>query len=366
MRAAAAFGLLAALSASACSSPRRDAGGPAAPADDDAIVQVIAEEGIAAVDAPVFADAAAAAAFMRPDEPVVGVSAGGRERAYSLWHLDRHEIVNDQAGEVPLVVAWCPIAWTARAFRREAAGRVLTFVVSGRLWRNALVMRDRETGSLWSQVNGAAIAGPLQGAELAAIPAGIAPWSEWSRLHPRTLVLQKPRLEGTLYPDYFADPERVGFYGQRRRDPRLPAKTRVIGIEAAGAALAVPLEILHARRIWNDRAGERPVLLFSPGADGPDLAYGRRLGTRELTFEAAPEGSTQARGAGRAAAGRGSGRDRETGSVWDLATGVAVSGPLEGARLEPLTAQTAYWFVWSAFHPGTALGGVPAPPNGLP
>jgi hypothetical protein len=307
-----------------------------APEDDDALVQVIEENRIDAIDEPVFVPAPEAAGFMSPDEPIVGIEAGGQARAYSLWLLDRHEIVNDRAGDLPLVVAWCPLAGSARAYERRSAGRELTFGVSGRLWRNALVMRDRQSGTLWSQVNGSALEGPLQGGELRPVPASVSPWSEWVRLHPGTRVLRKPPLSGTLYPDYVSDPERVGYYGQKRRDPRLPPKERVLGITAGGAALAVPLRALRERPLWNERVGGVPVLLVPLGPRGPEAAFSRRLGARELSFEP---------GTGVRAA-----RDRETGSTWDLVEGVALSGSLAGFRLERLDTPIVYWFIWSAFH----------------
>ena len=41
-------------------------------------------------------------------------------------------------------------------------GKELTFMVSGMLWRDSLVMQDRETETLWSHVTGEAIRGPLK------------------------------------------------------------------------------------------------------------------------------------------------------------------------------------------------------------
>jgi hypothetical protein len=309
--------------------------------DDDALVEVVSEGSIEAIDQPSFTGAEQARDFMRPEEPVLGVVVEGKARAYSLWFLDRHEVVNDRAGRTPVLVAWCPLAQVARVFRRETAGRSLTFAVSGRLWRNALVLRDRETGSLWSQVSGSAISGPLAGAGLSPIAATIAPWSEWRRLHPEGLVLRKPPLAGSLYARYLADPEKVGFYGQKRRDPRLAPKIQVIGLECSGRALAIPLEALRRSGIWNDRVGDQPVVLVSLGPEGPEYAYASTASGRTLTLEPA--------------AGAGQARDRETGSVWDLATGRGVEGPLAGRSLEPLAALRAYWFIWSAYHPDSDL-----------
>jgi hypothetical protein len=43
---------------------------------------------------------------MSPDEPVMGLILEGEKRAYSLWQLDAHEIVNDQVGDTPIAVTW--------------------------------------------------------------------------------------------------------------------------------------------------------------------------------------------------------------------------------------------------------------------
>ncbi len=41
-----------------------------------------------------------------PDEPVIVVTADGAARAYSTWHLDHHEIVNDQLEGTAIAVTW--------------------------------------------------------------------------------------------------------------------------------------------------------------------------------------------------------------------------------------------------------------------
>jgi hypothetical protein len=47
-------------------------------------------------------------------------------------------------------------------------------------------------------------------------------------------------------------------------------------------------------------------------------------------------------------------RDRETSSVW-TSTGEAVSGPLAGARLEPVVHGNHFWFAWAVFFPDTEV-----------
>ena len=56
---------------------------------------------------PVFVEASEAAPWMNDDEVIIGVlGPGGEARAYSTWHLDHHEIVNDHVGETPIAVTW--------------------------------------------------------------------------------------------------------------------------------------------------------------------------------------------------------------------------------------------------------------------
>ena len=61
---------------------------------------------IPAIDAPVFVSRQEAEAFMDDGEPVLGLVVNGEARAYSLYHLDHHEIVNDTVGGRAVAVTW--------------------------------------------------------------------------------------------------------------------------------------------------------------------------------------------------------------------------------------------------------------------
>lgn len=73
--------------------------------DGDPVVTLLPPNAIPAIDRPRFRSAEEAR-FMRDDELVVGVVHNGIAKAYSLWHLDQHEIVNDEFGDDPLAVTW--------------------------------------------------------------------------------------------------------------------------------------------------------------------------------------------------------------------------------------------------------------------
>jgi hypothetical protein len=52
----------------------------------------------------------------------------------------------------------------------------------------ALTMRDEQTGSLWSGLDGKAAEGPLKGKRLAQVPSTYAFWFAWKDYYPETTV----------------------------------------------------------------------------------------------------------------------------------------------------------------------------------
>jgi hypothetical protein len=75
---------------------------------DGTMVTVLGPDAIPALTQPVFVSRQEAEKWMADDEPVLGLldPVSGQAKAYSLWHLDRHEVVNDQLGGKPIAVTW--------------------------------------------------------------------------------------------------------------------------------------------------------------------------------------------------------------------------------------------------------------------
>ena len=222
---------------------------------------------------------------------------------------------------------------------RTVEGRETTFGVSGRLWRDALVLYDRDTRSYWSQIDGRAIAGQLAGERLTEVPSIVTTWKEWKLAHPDTLVLRPSMLsrDGSNYENYFYGPE-LGIFETRNPDKRLSGKTIVLGIESRGATSAVPLSLLEERSPLNGHLDDSPIVVVALGDDG--VAYRRILEERILEFDS--------RGPERMG-------DRQTASLWNVQTGKAIEGPLEGATLQRLATRRSYWFIWARFHPQTGV-----------
>ncbi|MBI3049979.1 MAG: DUF3179 domain-containing protein [Acidobacteria bacterium] len=228
-------------------------------------------------------------------------------------------------------------------YARQVADRTLTFGVSGMLYRDGLVMYDRQTDTLWTQVDGRAVRGPLAGRQLELVPAVHAMWKEWLALYPRSQVLRKRGAFRSPYDDYNRDPRRLGITGRPNPDSRLPGKERILGVRVGNAAMAFPVRTVRAARLAQAEVGGLPVILVAAGPNLPVLAYERRAGSRELTFRLATDGGQSVL------------RDVETGSTWEIASGTATAGPMAGARLTRATAYPAFWFGWRGYFPATRV-----------
>jgi hypothetical protein len=222
---------------------------------------------------------------------------------------------------------------------RTVGGKETTFGVSGALWRDALVMYDRDSGSYWSQVNATGISGEHTGDVLTELPSVVTTWGEWKTLHPGTLVLEKPALEGSPYDRYFASADALGASGRGSSDDRLPGKDLVVGVRAGDGTAAVPLEKLRAAGVLTGMVGDTPVVWLSLGDPGA-AAYDRRLGDQVIALERQADGGYTA-----------------DGSAFDPTTGAFTAGPLAGQSLRRLPAMRVYWYSWTAFHPKTGLVG---------
>jgi len=229
-------------------------------------------------------------------------------------------------------------------YARSVAGRTLSFGVSGMLWRENLVMYDRETDSWWAQATGRAIRGPLQGRTLPIVPSDMMTWKEWRIRHPDTLVLSKiqsGRAQGTsdVYTRYHRSGD-LGVTGRTRLEGRgVGAKTRVLGFRFGGRAFAVALDDLSAEPVFITSAPGEPFVIVAT----PD-------GTGARAFRAGPHRFSVRTGSGPPEL-----VDEATGSEWTAFDGVATSGELATTRLEHVPATLAYWFAWRAFFPDATL-----------
>lgn len=274
---------------------------------DDALVPVdqihhggVTRDAIPALDTPKFTDPGSAG-FLGGDDRVLGIYRHGLARAYPVKIMNHHEIVNDRYVDNEILVSFCPLCGTGIAFAVD--GKHGGFGVSGLLFNSDVLMYDRNTESLWSQILGQAISGPAKGSRLTVIPISHTTWKDWHARHPETTVLS---IETGFSRDYDRDPYRN--YASSRRvwfpvantDRRFGPKSVVIGLEVDGVFKAYPFDELPDDRtsVVDEVAGYR------------------------LTVE------------------------------YDRA---ARSGKILNEEGQELPSFTVFWFAWVAFHPDTEV-----------
>jgi len=107
------------------------------------------KDGIPSIDNPVFASIQDSH-FMSDSDTVIGLEINGQAKAYPLFILVWHEIVNDIVGGTPVAITYCPLCYTNQVFERIIDGQAVEFGTSGKLYNSNLLMYDRFTESYWS------------------------------------------------------------------------------------------------------------------------------------------------------------------------------------------------------------------------
>lgn len=269
-----------------------------------------AKDGIPSIDDPHFVTAEQA---LRLDDSdmVIGVSRNGIGKAYPIRILNWHEVVNDHLGGEPLVITFCPLCGSGMVFQRRVGERNLTFGVSGLLYNSDVLLYDRQTESLWSQIEARAVTGEHRGQALSPVPVEHTSWSDWRRRHPDTLVLS---FETGFQRNYDFDPyggyeqSAATYFPVKFRAAGFHPKERVIGLVLGAEAKAWPFIELGkvGGPLHDSLAGTSVVVHFDSKHQSARILDG------------------------------------------------------EGKLLP---AVTLYWFAWAAFHPDTAIFRSNTPPT---
>ncbi len=260
------------------------------------------KDGIPSIDKPQFVTAGFAA-FLRNQDQVLGLKSGNVVRAYPVRILNWHEVVNDRIDGKPVVITFCPLCGTGVAFDALVAGRSLSFGVSGLLYNSDVLLYDRQTNSLWSQLLGQAISGPLKGQSLKMLPLTHTSWADWRKAHPATQVLSTNT--GNLRP-YVRDPY-DGY--DKTEDLMFPVQFRAAGFHPKERVLGIKLG-----------ARTKAYPFVELGKTTGEVAD--RIGDTALTIRF----------------------DR-----------TAMRATAHGSDGQQLAAVVGYWFAWYAFNPGTEV-----------
>ncbi len=299
------------------------------------------KDGIPSIDNPKFATVENSQ-FVSDSDVVIGLKINDEARAYPLFILVWHEIVNDKVGGIPVAVTYCPLCYTNQVFERIVNGNVVEFGTSGKLYNSNLLMYDRLTESYWSQGLGLAVTGELSGHKLKIIPFDVITWGDWKTLYPETLVLTTDtghiRSYATdPYGDYYTDPRII--FPVDNKDDRMHPKEIILGFNEGGIYKAYKQSDVELSKIINDEIGDTSVLLVS-SFNQNSRAFDRTVDGKIFDFQH-EDGKIV---------------DIQTSSEWNY-EGIAISGPMEGNQLSRIPIEPGFWFSWVSFYPETLIYG---------
>jgi len=248
-----------------------------------------ARDCIPSIDTPKYLPAAEAT-HVADDDMVIAISLHGDNRAWPARILDRHEIVNDTIGGVPIAITWCPLCGSAVGIEREVDGEVTEFGVSGLLYNSDLVFYDRNSNTLWDQVEAKGIVGPKTGKQLTLVPVTMTTWSRWRNAHPDTRMLSTD----TGFEKDYSEDRYARYRGSaglmfpvNAEDDRIHPKSVVYGFDIDGTPIAYTQELLQTDGTHTNALGEIKVTA-TLNDDGSvtleDQDGGRYVGTRLFWF----------------------------------------------------------------------------------
>ncbi len=218
-------------------------------------------DGIPSIDKPKFIKPSDVN-FLLPDDMIISLTQDGITKAYPIRILIWHEIANDTINGKAITVTYCPLCATGMVFDRIIDGKEKSFGVSGLLYRSDVLMYDRETMSLWSQLGMKGVSKDAIGKKLKWLPSEHLTWAAWRQKYPNGSVLSTDtgfnrQYASQAYERYFAS-KNVMFPVPKFRD-ELEDKSKVIGIIIDGVAKAYPLKLLKQKLTIKDVVSKKEI-----------------------------------------------------------------------------------------------------------
>ena len=268
---------------------------------------------------------------------VIGVSINGESKAYPIQIIGYHHQVRDTIGNTPVMITYCTVCRTGRAFSPVVDGKLESFRLVGMDHFNAM-FEDATTKSWWQQATGVAIAGPLKGTALKELPSKQLTLAAWLREHPESYVMQPDSSFNEDYNDLAGYDKGVIKSGLEKRDSlSWKPKSWVVGIIHNSSARAYDWNNLVDKKIIEDTIAGLPIVMVLEKDTAAFDVYDRRVNDTVLTFHRDSSDRLI---------------DQHTSSVWNM-DGVCIEGILKGQRLKPVQFYQEFWHSWSTFHPFT-------------
>lgn len=251
---------------------------------------------------------------------VIAMERNGDARAYPIELIGFHHQVLDTIGGEPVLVTYCTVCRSGRAWKPEVNGQPETFRLVGMDHFNAM-FEDGRTGSWWRQVNGECIAGPLKGQRLVEVPSRQLTLREFASLHPTGQVFQPDAnfTEGYAVLNGFDD-GKIESGLEYSDTARWQPKSWVVGVVHNGKARAYDWnDLVHFGKL-EDTLGGDAITITSTSS---------RIG-----FVASVD-------------------ERDTAWTSADSSGHLVGRSIEVGSLHEIPAYQEFWHSWRTFHPNT-------------
>jgi hypothetical protein len=225
-------------------------------------------------------------------------------------------------------------------YASEVNDQRLMFEVAG-VYRRNMIIRDRQTGTLWQHATGEALMGPLKGVQLQLLGGELTRWSRWKEMYSHTSLAVEPIPDHGCYPGliprdrlehlleaFTTNYAAPGFI----TDKRLANHEEIAGLSLAGVDRAYPLTVLRNKGIINDRIGERSVAIIYDADADHVIALDRLVADKTIDLVPANGALSSSDGILR----------------WTLA-----GNPLNDNTLplQRLWIERQWWLGWVEFHP---------------
>lgn len=281
---------------------------------------------------------------MDRNDPVFIVQFPDGPRIYPQRIMVWHIVLNELFDDIAYAITYCPITGTLAAYRADFGGLNLIFDAEGRLFEGNAVLIDRNSGSLWLQMLGMAFDGPMRGRGMPTLPVFWTTWGAAKRIYPNAPVLAIPK-EGTRayardpYGNYlkkgtYYDNDLLG-YRVARKDKRFAVKNPMLGMELNGELLAVDISYVKKKGVVNFFLGAEPLLAVHDRTLDVVRIFNRQLWDKPSLF----------------VYDQGQLTDLSSRSIWNPATGKAVSGNMENASMKEYYGIYAMWYSWYSINP---------------
>jgi hypothetical protein len=275
------------------------------------------------------------------DHLIIGIAINNEAKAYPIEVIGYHHQVRDTIGGEPVMITYCTVCRTGRAYSPFVNGKPENFRLVGMDHFNAM-FEDASTKSWWRQENGESIAGKLKGTTLKEIPSRQMALGDWLALHPNSYVLQPDSNFKKDYADLKGyDVDTLKSSLEKRDSASWKMKSWVIGVKLNNHSKAYDWNELAKKKIIEDSFASTPLLLTISPNERSFYVFNRNTANGVLHF--LPDSISTVL------------RDDKTNSSWNI-NGICIDGPMKGDRLQTVQAYQEFWHSWKAFHPETDTG----------